>query len=89
MTNKVMLSLRTRRATVFSMTQKSVNATFMLIGLEGCRVYPVILDEEKGIVLDTICDSRNTIDEKEKCLKGKKVLKLLEEIDGEAAKRRS
>jgi uncharacterized protein len=55
----------------------------------GCRVYPVILDEEKGIVLDDICDSRNTISEKEKKLKGKRVIRLLERIDNEAADRLS
>ena len=54
----------------------------------GCRVYPVILDEEKGIVLDNICDSRNTITEREKKIKGKKVIRLLERIDSEAANRR-
>jgi len=53
----------------------------------GCRVYPVILDEEKGIVLDDICNSRNTITEKEKKLKGKWVIRLLKRIDSEAAKR--
>jgi len=53
----------------------------------GCRVYPVILDEEKGIVLDDICNSRNTITEKEKKLKGKWVIRLLKRIDNEAAKR--
>ena len=55
----------------------------------GCRVYPVILDEEKGIILDDICDSRNTITEKEKNQKGKRVIKLLSRIDNEAANRRS
>jgi len=55
---------------------------------EGCRVYPVILDEEKGIVLDNICDSRSTISEREKMVKGKKVIRLLERIDEEAANRR-
>jgi len=55
----------------------------------GCRVYPVIMDEEKGIILDDICDSRSTITEKEKKLKGKRVIKLLERIDNEAANRRS
>ncbi len=55
----------------------------------GCRVYPVIVDEEKGIVLDTICESRNTISEQEKSLKGKRVVKLLEVIDTEALDRRS
>jgi len=54
----------------------------------GCRVYPVILDEEKGIILDNICESRETISEQEKILKGRRVIKLLEEIDSEALKRR-
>ena len=55
----------------------------------GCRVYPVILDEKKGIVLDGICQSRSTITDLEESVKGKRVIKLLERIDGEAAKRRS
>ena len=55
----------------------------------GCRVYPVIFDEEKGVVLDSICESRSTITEKEKNLKGKRVVRLLEIIDGEAVARRS
>jgi len=54
----------------------------------GCRVYPVILDEEKGIVLDDICGSRNTITEREKNIKGRKVIRLLERIDSEAVNRR-
>jgi uncharacterized protein len=55
----------------------------------GCRVYPVILDEEKGIVFDDICDSCVSISLKEKKVRGKKVIKLLEEIDAEAENRRS
>jgi len=55
----------------------------------GCQVYPVILDEDKGIVLDNLCKCRETITQKEKKEKGKKVLKLLEIIDHEAANRRS
>jgi Fe-S-cluster containining protein len=55
----------------------------------GCRVYPVIVDVEQGIVLDTICESRNTISDEEKSFKGKRVVKLLEVIDSEALKRRS
>lgn len=55
----------------------------------GCRVYPVIVDEEKGIILDTICESRHTISDEEKMLKGKRVVRLLEVIDSEALKRRS
>ncbi len=54
----------------------------------GCRVYPVILDEEKGIILDDICQSRETITEVEKSVKGKRVIRLLERIDDEADKRR-
>ena len=53
----------------------------------GCRVYPVILDEEKGIILDDICHSRNTISDEEKKIKGKRVVKLLERIDSEAENR--
>lgn len=55
----------------------------------GCRVYPVILDEEKGIVLDTICESRGSISEEEKRLKGKRVRRLLKEVDFEASERLS
>ncbi len=55
----------------------------------GCRVYPVIVDEENRIVLDNICQSRNTITQEEKTLKGKRVIRLLERIDAEAKERRS
>jgi Fe-S-cluster containining protein len=55
----------------------------------GCRIYPVVLDEEKGIVFDEICDSCKSITVKEKKVKGKEVIKLLEEIDAEAENRRS
>jgi Fe-S-cluster containining protein len=54
----------------------------------GCRIYPVIYDEAKGIVVDSICHAQNTVSEKQKVKKGKKVLKLLEKIDAEAKKRR-
>ena len=53
----------------------------------GCRVYPVILDEEKGIILDNVCQSRKSITQSEKVLKGKRVIKLLEIIDSEALER--
>jgi Fe-S-cluster containining protein len=55
----------------------------------GCRVYPVIYDESKGIVVDDICPARGTVTEKQKAKRGKKVLKLLERIDAEAEKRHS
>jgi Fe-S-cluster containining protein len=54
----------------------------------GCRVYPVILDEEKGIVTDDICQSRETVTENEKKLKGSRVMRLLRTIDSEAEVRR-
>jgi Fe-S-cluster containining protein len=54
----------------------------------GCRIYPVIYDEDKGIVVDGICPARSTVTEKQKAKRGKKVLKLLKTIDSQAAKRR-
>ena len=53
----------------------------------GCRVYPVILDEDTGIILDDICESRKSITQAEKKLKGKRVIRLLEVIDAEALER--
>jgi Fe-S-cluster containining protein len=55
----------------------------------GCRVYPVIVDEEKGIILDNTCQCRKSVTEAEKNLKGKRVVKLLEVIDSEALERRN
>jgi len=54
----------------------------------GCRLYPVIYDEDKGIIVDPICPSHSSVTEKQKAKRGKKVLKLLETIDAEAKKRR-
>ena len=54
----------------------------------GCRIYPVIYHEDKGIIVDPICPSRYSVTEKQKAKKGVKVLKLLEIIDAEAEKRR-
>jgi len=53
----------------------------------GCRLYPVIYDETKGIVVDSICQAQGSLKEIER--KGKKVVKLLEKIDAEAKRRRS
>jgi uncharacterized protein len=55
----------------------------------GCRVYPIIFDDEKGIVVDFICHAQETVTEEDKILKGKEVLGLLEQIDSEAQKRKS
>jgi Fe-S-cluster containining protein len=54
----------------------------------GCLIYPVIYDEDKGIVVDTICPSCTSVTGKEKAVRGKKVLKLLETIEAEAKNRR-
>ncbi len=55
---------------------------------EGCRVYPVILDEDVGIIIDEICPEKSTITPEEKEEKGKVVIRLLEAIDAEAEARR-
>ena len=54
---------------------------------EGCRVYPLIYHEDKGIIVDPICPSRETVTERQKVKGGAKVLKLLQIIDAEAEKR--
>ena len=53
----------------------------------GCRLYPVVYDEAKGIVVDDVCHAQSTVTEKQKTKRGKKVLKLLQKIDAEAKKR--
>jgi len=55
---------------------------------EGCRIYPIMHDEEKGIVIDSICPVKDTITKEQKARKGKEVLRLLARIDSEAEKRR-
>jgi uncharacterized protein len=55
----------------------------------GCRVYPIIHDEERGIIIDNICHAQETISQSEKARVGKTVLSLLEQIDEEAKNRRS
>ena len=54
----------------------------------GCRVYPVIYDEEKGLVVDSICHAQGTITDKDKSRRGKRVLSLLGTIDREAHERK-
>ncbi len=54
----------------------------------GCRVYPVIFDEDTGVIIDSICKARGTVTEEEKVRKGKKVIRLLERLDKEAERRR-
>jgi len=53
----------------------------------GCRLYPIIFDDMKGIVADTLCPAKNKWTENRKSLRGKKVIKLLKKIDSEAKQR--
>jgi Fe-S-cluster containining protein len=54
----------------------------------GCNVYPVILDEAVGIIIDDLCPEKATIHFEEKEEKGKMVISLLKIIDAEAKIRR-
>jgi Fe-S-cluster containining protein len=53
----------------------------------GCGVYPVILDEEVGIIIDDLCPQKATIAPEEQEEKGKTVIQLLKIIDAEAKAR--
>ncbi len=53
----------------------------------GCRLYPVIFDEEKWIVLDPLCTATERLTEKQIAQNGSKVLRLLEKIDAQAESR--
>jgi hypothetical protein len=55
----------------------------------GCRVYPVIFSKKEGIIVDDLCPMKNTISRIELEKKGKKVIKLLQRIDKEAASHRN
>ena len=54
----------------------------------GCRTYPVIYSEEKGVIVDGLCPMKNTISKMELQRKGKKVVRLLQIIDDEAITRK-
>jgi Fe-S-cluster containining protein len=54
----------------------------------GCRIYPIMLDEDRGIVVDKNCPAARSFTSKQKAKRGKNVLKLLDKIDNEAEKRR-
>jgi Fe-S-cluster containining protein len=55
---------------------------------EGCRIYPVMYDEDAGIVLDSICPAQATITTEEQACKGQEVLAILKRVDVEAQTRR-
>ncbi len=55
----------------------------------GCNVYPVILDVDEEVIIDSICSSKDSISEQEKADKGKTVIRLLRQIDRETQARLS
>ena len=55
----------------------------------GCRLYPIVYDEQKGITIDRICRAKGKLQEKQVTQQGRKVLRLLARIDAEAEMRRS
>ena len=55
----------------------------------GCRLYPLIYDEQKGIIVDGFCRAKGKLPENQMAQRGRKVLRLLERIDAEAERRRS
>jgi len=79
--------LRNREGYCFFYDRLNHRCSVYVFRPAGCRVYPVIVDEDKGIILDSICDSRKSISQSEKKLKGKRVIRLLEIIDTEAFER--
>jgi Fe-S-cluster containining protein len=50
----------------------------------GCRLYPIIYHEDKGLVVDEFCRAKGKLNEKRIARKGAKVLRFLEMIDAEA-----
>jgi len=56
---------------------------------EGCRLYPIIYDDENGIIVDCICSASWTVSTEELSEKSQQVLQLLKRIDEEALNRRT
>lgn len=54
----------------------------------GCRIYPVLLSVEEGVVLDDLCPQAETVSKGEIELKKGRLERLLARIDGEAQSRR-
>ena len=54
----------------------------------GCRVYPVIYSERDGIIMDDLCPMKSSISKIELKRKGRRLMKLLQEIDAEANSQR-
>lgn len=55
---------------------------------EGCRIYPVILSEQQGILVDDLCPMGDTVSGVELKRKGRGVRELLRKMGDEAASRK-
>ncbi len=55
---------------------------------QGCRLYPVIVSIQDGIIVDELCPMGNTVSKKEMEAKGRRVVRLLDAIDREARDRK-
>lgn len=53
----------------------------------GCRIYPVIYDEERGVMCDRLCPLGDTVTKTEVNRKTAKLLNLLQILDREAGRR--
>jgi Fe-S-cluster containining protein len=80
--------LRNRQGCCVFYSKKERRCSVYASRPSGCRIYPVILDEDKGIVVEEICHAQTTISDAEKVRRGKRVLNLLKKIDAEAKTRR-
>ena len=81
-------TLRNRQGHCVFLNPKTRRCTVYADRPEGCRVYPVVFDEEKGVVADTLCPACTTVTDMDKRIRGRKVIALLGQIDTEAEKRR-
>lgn len=53
----------------------------------GCRIYPVIYDEERGVICDELCPLCDTVTETEVDRKTARLSRLLQVLDREARRR--
>lgn len=79
--------LRNVDGNCFFFDAKKVTCKERLHRPSGCRIYPIMLDECIGIIIDKTCPGADTFTEKQKAKRGENVIKLLERIDSEAKKR--
>jgi len=80
--------LRNRNGYCVFYSLKERNCSIYSDRPSGCGVYPVILDEDTGIIIDDLCPEKASITFEEKEEKGKVVISLLRLIDAEAKDRR-